>query len=290
MSGSKRYSKAQATARDYYDSPDADGFYATIRGGEDIHVGLYRTPDESIARASRRTVERMAGRLAEPGVGERIRKGVRVLDIGSGYGGAARYLAGEHGCEVVCLDLSAVENDRNRRLTEKVGLSEKIEVLEGNFEEVPAEDEAFDVVWSQDAILHSGDRGRVFGEVARVLRPGGQFVFTDPMKADGCPDEVLQPILDRIHLDSLGSPGFYRQTAREVGLEEVAFEDHTAQLTRHYARVLQESESREEELAGVCGEEYVSRMKAGLQHWVDGGERGRLAWGIFHFRRGAGAL
>ena len=54
------YSQAVNTARDYYNSEDADAFYATIWGGEDIHIGLYESLDESITDASRRTVEHMA--------------------------------------------------------------------------------------------------------------------------------------------------------------------------------------------------------------------------------------
>ena len=49
------YSDAAATAASYYDSTDADHFYADIWGGEDIHIGLYAEPDEAIAAASRRT-------------------------------------------------------------------------------------------------------------------------------------------------------------------------------------------------------------------------------------------
>ena len=73
---------ATRTARDYYNSEDADKFYATIWGGEDIHVGIYESPDDAIADASRRTVARMSALLECPGTG------TRVLDIGSGYGGA----------------------------------------------------------------------------------------------------------------------------------------------------------------------------------------------------------
>ncbi|MDN5874768.1 MAG: class I SAM-dependent methyltransferase, partial [Sinobacteraceae bacterium] len=54
------YSDAVNVARDYYNSSDADTFYFTIWGGEDLHVGLYRTADEDIFEASRRTVESMA--------------------------------------------------------------------------------------------------------------------------------------------------------------------------------------------------------------------------------------
>lgn len=273
--GSK--SEAVNVARDYYNSGDADNFYSKIWGGEDIHIGIYRSGDEPISEASRRTIEKMASRL--DGLGPES----RVLDLGAGYGGPARFLAERYGCRVVALNLSEIENERNRAINESRGLEYMIEVVEGSFEEVPYDEASFDVVWSQDAILHSGEREKVFEEVSRVLKEDGDFVFTDPMKADGCPDEVLQPILERLHLDSLGSPGFYRRTAREVGLQELGFEDHTEQLPTHYARVLEETERREDELSASVSRDYLERMKKGLGHWVEGGRKGHLTWGIHHF-------
>jgi hypothetical protein len=47
-------------------------------------------------------------------------------------------------------------------------------------------------------------------EAARVLEPGGRFVFTDPMQADDASPGSLQAIHDRLHLSSLASPTFYR--------------------------------------------------------------------------------
>jgi sarcosine/dimethylglycine N-methyltransferase len=141
--------------------------------------------------------------------------------MGSGYGGAARYLATEFGCRVTALNLSEVENARHRAKNRQAGMEQLIEVIDGSFEDVPAEDATFDLVWSQDAILHSGQRTTVLEEVERVLKKGGEFVFTDPMQADDCPKGMLQPILDRIHLESLGSPGFYRRETARLGLSEV---------------------------------------------------------------------
>ncbi|MGA7801097.1 MAG: methyltransferase domain-containing protein [Gammaproteobacteria bacterium] len=273
------YSSAVTTAREYYNSDDADNFYFHIWGGEDIHVGLYQSDDEPIFDASRRTVERLAGKLT--GLG----KDTRVLDLGAGYGGAARYLADRYGCQVVALNLSEVENERDRQMNREQGLDGLIEVVDGSFDALPYPDNSFDVIWSQDAILHSDKRSRVMEEAARVLKPGGDMVFTDPMQADDCPDGVLQPILDRIHLQSLGSPGFYREAARRAGLEDLGFEDHTAQLPRHYFRVLQETERVEDDLRKVVSTDYIERMKKGLRHWVDGGDSGYLAWGLFHFRK-----
>ena len=272
-----KHAEAVKVARDYYNSEDADNFYSTIWGGEDIHIGIYESEDEPIRDASRRTVERMSSRL--DGLGTES----RVLDLGAGYGGPARFLAENYGCRVVALNLSEVENERNRRINEDRGLENLVEVVEGSFEEVPYEDGWFDVVWSQDAILHSGEREKVFSEVSRVLNEDGEFVFTDPMKADECPDDVLQPILDRLHLDSLGSPDYYRHTANEARLREVSFENHTEHLPTHYARVLQETEKREDELSSAISEDYLGRMKKGLGHWIEGGRSGHLAWGIYHF-------
>src|SRR5690606_40847312 len=97
-------STAVEVAERYYDSSDADQFYAEIWGGEDIHIGLYEPPgDGSVREASRKTVERIAAELGELG------PDARVLDLGSGYGGTARSLARRFGCRVTCLNLSSTQ-------------------------------------------------------------------------------------------------------------------------------------------------------------------------------------
>lgn len=272
------YSDVVETARNYYNSDDADRFYFTIWGGEDIHIGWYESAEQPIAEASRNTVVRLADRVAR-----RLNENSHVLDIGSGYGGAARYLAKRFGCSVTALNLSEAENQRCRELNQQQGLDQRITVVDGSFESIPALDQSYDLVWSQDAILHSGQREQVLVEVARVLKPGGRFLFTDPMQSDVCPAGVLQPILDRIHLTSLGSPEFYRAACQRQGLQEIAFEEATSQLVNHYCRVLEETTTRHDELAAEVSEDYIERMKVGLGHWIEGGRAGHLTWGIFEF-------
>lgn len=271
------YSTAVHTARDYYNSADADNFYYHVWGGNDIHVGVYETPDEDIDAASRRTVERMAAKVE-------ITPDTRILDIGSGYGGAARHLAATYGCKVSCLNLSEVENARNQEFNRAAGLDELIEVKDGSFEDIPFQDNAFDIVWSQDAILHSGDRERVLEEVARVLKRGGSFLFTDPMAADSARLKDLGPILDRLSLETMGSPSFYRRELARLGLQTFEFEDLTKFLPIHYGRVLEVLESKEAELADKISDAYRTKMKSGLKNWISGGKAGNLAWGIIHAR------
>lgn len=268
------------TARQYYNSEDAHTFYTTIWGGEDLHIGTYRRPEESIFEASRRTVQKLAdlcGTLDED---------CTVLDLGAGIGGSARFLAKSYGCQVVALNLSEVENERNRRMNAEQGLDHLIEVVDGNFENVPYPDETFDVVWSQDAILHSPNRNQVLVEAHRVLKQGGEMVFTDPMQTEDCFQEYLNPILQRIHLASLATPTFYCQTARDLGFEVLGYDNQPQHLTNHYAAVREEMLGRQDELrkSGVS-EDYLKHMDTGLQNWVQGGKYGHLTWGFFHFRK-----
>ena len=119
------YSDAVETARAYYNSEDAVTFYFTIWGGEDLHIGMYESADESIYDASVRTVHRMADKVAQP-----IGADTRVCDIGGGYGGTARHLVRRFDCRVDVLNLSASEVSRLGRLHDggtPVMLAEKVE-------------------------------------------------------------------------------------------------------------------------------------------------------------------
>ncbi len=277
------YTEPVQTARNYYNSDDADTFYYKIWGGEDIHIGLYKSPEEPIFDASRKTVARMADQS------DTLCSDCKVLDVGAGFGGAARYLAQKYGCQVSCLNLSEKENERNREKNKEQGLDHLIEVVDGSFEEIPYPDNSFDVIWSQDAILHSGDRESVIREISRVLKDNGEFIFTDPMQADDCDCNALQPIYERIHLESMGSPGFYRECGKKCGLMEKKFEDHTEQICTHYGKVLEETEKNEDDLVQHVSPQYINKMKKGLQHWVDGGQANNLVWGIFVMKKSNGA-
>lgn len=259
--------------RSYYDSDDADRFYHSIWGGEDIHVGIYEEGD-SIAEASQKTVIQMLKQL--PNITERT----HILDVGAGYGGAARYIARQTGCKITCLNLSTVENQRNREKTKEMGLDHLIEVVDGNFEALPFEDSSFEVVWSEDAILHSGAKRKVFEECHRVLKAAGKMIFTDPMQADNCPTDVLGPVLERIHLEEMGSVALYRSFAAEQGWRRFHVWEMPKQLVNHYSRVLAELNSRKEELSKEISPLYIQRMEKGLSDWITAGKNGFLNWGI----------
>ncbi len=272
-------SEVVEVTKNYYDSDDANRFYFHVWGGEDIHIGIYDQTDD-ISEASRLTVIKMAKLIPS------LNRNRTVLDLGSGFGGSARFLAKEYQCKVECLNLSKAQNDINRQLIKEAGLEEKILVREGNFEELPYQDNSFDVVWSQDSFLHSGRRDTVLKEAYRVLKPGGCLVYTDIMQGDTATRAELQPVLDRIHLESLSSVSFYRIAAKECRFREYFFQDLSRCLTAHYSHVLKELEERQSSLSDKISEDYIENMKKGLGHWINAGDKGLLRWGIFRFFKG----
>ncbi len=123
------------------------------------------------------------------------------------------------------------------------------------------------------------------GKAARMAPVCRPLSPPDHRKSATCPPEVLQPILDRIHLDSLGSIEYYRKLAAKAGFKEIRIQDLSSNLAAHYERVLQELAAQHHTLIRVCTEEYLANMKEGLQHWVKAGKAGHLIWGILHFHR-----
>ena len=276
---SSKYSNDIEVTRSYYNSEDAHNFYYQIWGGEDLHLGIYNSKDDNVFEASRRAIDRIASHA------DKMDANTKVIDFGGGFSGSARHIAKKYGCHVTVLNLSETENERGRKMNKEQGLDHLIDVIDGSYDQVPFEDNTFDVVWSEDAMLHSPNKAEVVKEAFRILKPGGDLVFSDPMQTDNCDESVLQPIYKRINLSSMASPGYYREICKKAGFQEVEFEEMAEQLSTHYAKIHDETEANEAKLEGLVSQEYIDNMKEGLRHWVKGGQEKNLTWGIFHFKK-----
>jgi len=271
------YSEKEQIAQNYYDNIETNQIYAMIWGGEHIHFGIYLEPDDPIPEASQRTVETMAQTLRH------INPDCRVIDLGSGYGGSARYLAKNYGCSVCCLNLSKLQNQRNLELNQAQNLTHLIEVREGSFEDIPYPDHSFDIVWSQDALIHSGNRRLVLEEIRRVLKRGGELIFTDTLQSDSCSPDILQPAFDRLQVNDAGSFLFYRNTLQELGFKEMKVVDLSEHVHTHYIRFRDEILMRYEEIVKQTSKESVDNVLKSIEPWIAFYQKGDMQWGLFHY-------
>jgi len=262
---------------DYYNSSDTDTYYRKIWGGESIHVGIFDKPGISIRDAARHAVTYLAGRLDILGPNSTL------IDLGCGFGGPVRQLVSEYGCRAIALNASSLELEAMAKTNDTEGLADKIRPLEGNYEDIPLNDAEVDIAWSQEAFLHCGDRARLMREVFRILRPGGEFVFADPMATPTAPREVLQPMLDRANLVSFGTVDGYLADAKAAGFVDKGYEDRTEDFLINYRTIVAETRARHNELKQEISEAFLEKIGDGMQYWVDGGEAGHMVWGSFHF-------
>ena len=109
----------------------------------------------------------------------RIRAEDRVLDIGAGLAGPARMLASVLGCRVDCVELSSDFCAGAVLLNRLTGLDDRIEVHRGSALDMPFAGDSFDVVWMQNVGMNIADKQKLYGEIYRVLKPGGRFALQE---------------------------------------------------------------------------------------------------------------
>lgn len=116
-----------------------------------------------------------------------ITAGMSILDVGSGLGGPARFLAATRGCRVTGVDISEPFVEAARYLTERTGQGGQVSFQIGSALELPFDSGRFDVVLLQHVAMNISDRARLYGEIRRVLKPGGRFAAFDVVSNDGEP-------------------------------------------------------------------------------------------------------
>jgi sarcosine/dimethylglycine N-methyltransferase len=114
-----------------------------------------------------------------------------VLDVGSGVGGPARFLASTYNCRVTGVDISEPFVEAARYLTERTGQSGQVSFQTGSALELPFDDGRFNIVLLQHVAMNISDRERLYREIRRVLRSDGRFATYDVVLNNG---EPLYPV------------------------------------------------------------------------------------------------
>lgn len=114
-----------------------------------------------------------------------IGQNTRVLDLGCGIGGPARFIAAKFGCEVTGVDLSADFIDAAKYLTDRCGMRDHVSFQVGNALDLLFEQATFDLVFLQHVAMNISNRAALYAEIARVLKPGGSLATYDVISKGG---------------------------------------------------------------------------------------------------------
>jgi SAM-dependent methyltransferase len=183
--------------------------------GEDIGQNSWLTVEE---------LERFVSRLE-------LRPAARLLDVACGSGGPSLHVARLTGCQVVGVELYDEAVAEGTRLAHEAGLERRASFLQADASEtLPFEDRSFDAILCIDSINHLPDRPRILGDWARLLRPAGRLLFTDPVVITGILDSEELALRTSIGYFLFVPPEENERLLAAVGLTAVDVEDTTGHL------------------------------------------------------------
>jgi ubiquinone/menaquinone biosynthesis C-methylase UbiE len=179
-----------------------------------------------------------------------------VLDVGSGLGGPARFLAATYGCQVTGVDLSEPFVDAARYLTERTAQSERVSFETASAVELPFDDGHFDIVLLQHVAMNISDRARLYREIRRVLKLSGRFAIYDVVLNSGDP---LYPVpWARTPATScLLTAAATREAIEPAGFRTLAWQDDTEAANAWFAQLRASGPPPSPNLGVVMGPDFV---------------------------------
>ena len=191
-----------------------------------------------------------------------------VLDLCSGLGGPARFLAWRYGCQVTGIDITRSRVEAAQRLTDYVGLADRVRFLEADATSLPLPDAAFTACISQEAFVDIEDKSALFAECLRVLRRGGVLTFTDWAATEALTEQEQQRLRNDFAAPGLVTPSAYGQALENAGFSEVGCEDLSVEWARILRARLEMYRSLREETVARFGEAHYEQYDGSYAFFV----------------------
>ena len=167
-------------------------------------------PIDELHIGGRVATEALAGQMG-------LRPGMRLLDVGSGIGGPARYFARHHGCHVVGVDLTEQYVEIATSLSRRVGLGDAVAFHHASALALPFPSHSFDGAYMLHVGMNIEDKATLVAQVRRVLRPGAIFAIYDVMRTGSGELEFPVPWAATAQTSFVAEPATYRCLLGEAG-------------------------------------------------------------------------
>jgi ubiquinone/menaquinone biosynthesis C-methylase UbiE len=241
---------------------------ALEKSGKDVHAlkPADLAPVDAFHVRGREATEALA-RLAG------VARDDNVLDVGSGLGGSARYLAAEYGCRVTGIDLTEDFCRTGALLNERVGLAERVTLRHGSALKMPFPAASFDLAWTEHAQMNIADKPGFYGEIARVLKPGGRFAFHDIFAGPAAPLHFPVPWAETQAISHLIAPDALRPLLDGLGLRAAHWDDVTEKARAWYAGAIERVSKHGPSPLGIhllMGRTSPDKLSNALRNIVEG--------------------
>ncbi len=184
-----------------------------------------------------------------------------VLDVGSGIGGPARYMAARAGCRVTALELQPDLNATALGLTERCGLAGRVDHLCGDMLSGIVAGRGFDALVSMLCFLHIPDRATLLSQCHAALKPGAAM-FVDDYYARGALTEVeRRDLADKVCCPYVPSLDELEAQLRAAGFAEVELLDQSEPWTAFVTDRLAGFRGDRPRLVALHGAELVEALE-----------------------------
>ena len=197
-----------------------------------------------------------------------LQPGHLVLDVASGLGTSAIYLAQRFGCQVVGVDFSRQIVEQANANAAEAGISQLVQFKKGDAERLPFEDRSFDALICECAFCTFPSKAQAASQFARVLRPGGRIGLSDLTRSGPLPPE-LDTLMAWVACIADAQPiNEYESILTEAGFSMDQVEIHDEAL----AELIQEIRGK------LLAAELMANLKRlDIPEWVNFDMAGRLA-------------
>lgn len=175
----------------------------------------------------------------------------KVLDIGCGIGGSARYIAQKYGCAVTGIDMVEEYIEIAKTLTTHSHLDNQPSFRQASALSLPFADGSFDLVWTEHVQMNIADKKRLYDEIFRVLTPKGTLLFHDIFEERGMPYAFPLPWADNAAMNFLTTQQESRQLLDSSGFQIADWEDTSEKSREWYRQMAAKKRKKVISLPGV---------------------------------------